>query len=60
MAEDIKKITCDPACGFEVQSHDEEEVLELAAQHVAIKHQDMNVNRVKLIAMMKTIPRPMN
>jgi predicted small metal-binding protein len=34
----IKRISCDPECGFAVQSHIEDEVVDVAAKHVKEKH----------------------
>lgn len=33
MAGELKKVECDPKCGFMVQSHDEKELIEMASQH---------------------------
>ena len=38
MAENLKKIECDPMCGFMVRSHDEKELIEIAKQHVEKVH----------------------
>lgn len=38
MAENLKKIECDPMCGFMVRSHDEMELIEIAKQHVEKVH----------------------
>jgi predicted small metal-binding protein len=38
MAEKLKKVECDPKCGFLVQSHDEKEVIEIATQHAKKAH----------------------
>jgi predicted small metal-binding protein len=40
MDKKLSKISCDPACGFEVQSHDEMEVIEFAVKHAKDKHGD--------------------
>lgn len=34
----MKSITCDPACGFMVRSHDEKEVTSMAQSHVKHAH----------------------
>jgi predicted small metal-binding protein len=34
----LVRLSCDPKCGFEVQSHEEGEVLEIAKNHAKIKH----------------------
>jgi predicted small metal-binding protein len=38
MAEKLKKVECDPKCGFLVQSHDEKEIVEIAIQHAKKSH----------------------
>jgi predicted small metal-binding protein len=38
MAQKLKKIECDPKCGFLVQSHDEKEVIEIAMQNAKKSH----------------------
>ncbi len=38
MSGTFKKISCEPPCGFEVKSHDEKEVIELARQHAKKAH----------------------
>lgn len=38
MAENLKKIECDPVCGFMVRSHDEKEMIEIAKQHLQKVH----------------------
>ncbi len=52
MAEKLKKIECDPTCGFMVRSHDEKEVIEIAKEH-AIKVHKMTVSENDLKAMLK-------
>ena len=54
MSNDLKKIECDPKCGFLVQSHDEEEVLDITKKHAKEKH-DMNATDQQLRGMMKTV-----
>jgi predicted small metal-binding protein len=34
----LKKLECDPKCGFAVQSHDEKEIVEIAVQHAKKLH----------------------
>ena len=34
----LKKVECDPKCGFMVQSHDEKELIEIAKQHAKKSH----------------------
>lgn len=38
MEEKLKRIACDPTCGFMVQSHDEMEVMDIARKHAKEKH----------------------
>ena len=53
--EKLKEISCDPACGFLVRSHDKEEVVSLAKQHVEQKHPGMKVTREKLSEMARNV-----
>ncbi len=52
VAEKLKKIECDPKCGFMVQSHDEKEVVDIAMQHAKKSHK-MNITEKELKGMMK-------
>ncbi len=38
MAAVLKKVSCDPMCGFMIQSHDETEILETVKRHVKNAH----------------------
>jgi predicted small metal-binding protein len=38
MAANLKKIECEPECGFMVRSHDENEIVNLALSHVSNIH----------------------
>ncbi|MEW6601623.1 MAG: DUF1059 domain-containing protein [Nitrospirota bacterium] len=38
MATALKKIECDPKCGFSIQSHDENEVIRIALEHAKKFH----------------------
>ena len=38
MDADLKKIECDPTCGFMVRSHDEKELVEIATRHAKNAH----------------------
>lgn len=53
--EKLKEISCAPECGFLVRSHDKEEVVTLAKQHVEQKHPGMKVTREKLNAMARNV-----
>lgn len=52
MAEMLKKIECDASCGFMVRSHDEHELIKVAAEHVK-KFHDMNMPEKDIKAMIK-------
>jgi len=52
VAEKLKKIECDPKCGFSVRSHDEKEVVEIALQHAKKAHK-MAITEKELRGMMK-------
>lgn len=53
--EQLTEISCAPECGFLVRSHDKEEVVSLAKQHVDQKHPGMKVTREKLNEMAKNV-----
>jgi predicted small metal-binding protein len=36
----LKKIECEPKCGFMVRSHDEKELVELAIKHAKKSHNE--------------------
>ena len=38
MTGDLKKIECEPSCGFMVRSHDEKELIDLTKQHAKKLH----------------------
>ncbi len=38
MKGNLKKIECDPACGFMVRSHNEKELIELVKRHAKKSH----------------------
>jgi predicted small metal-binding protein len=38
VADKLKKVECDPKCGFAIQSHDEKEVVDIALQHAKKAH----------------------
>lgn len=52
MAAKLKKIECDPKCGFIVQSHDEKEIVEIAMQHAKKAHK-MKITEKDAKGMMK-------
>lgn len=53
MDQSLKKIECDPKCGFSVQSHDDKEVIEIAKKHAKEKH-NMDATYAQLKGMMKS------
>jgi predicted small metal-binding protein len=40
MADDLKKVSCDPTCGFQVISHDEDELINIVKMHAKNIHKD--------------------
>lgn len=52
MAEKLKKLECDPKCGFSIQSHDEKEIVDIAIKHAKIAHK-MDVTEKEARGMMK-------
>ncbi len=52
MAGKLKKVECDPKCGFIIQSHDEKEVVEIATQHAKKLH-NKNITEKDVKGMMK-------
>lgn len=52
MAQELKKIECDPKCGFMVRSHDEKELLKIAIEHAKKSH-NMEVTEKEMKNMMK-------
>ncbi len=53
--EKLNEISCAPECGFLVRSHDKNEVVSLAQQHVEQKHPGMKMTREKLNEMAKSV-----
>ncbi len=52
MGEKLKKVECEPKCGFAVQSHDEKEIVAIALQHAKKSH-GMTITEKDVRAMMK-------
>jgi predicted small metal-binding protein len=52
MPKKLKKVECDPKCGFMIRSHDEKEVIEIAIQHAKKLH-DMTITEKDVKGMMK-------
>jgi predicted small metal-binding protein len=40
MTGNLKKVECDPKCGFMIRSHDEKEVINAAIQHAKKSHNE--------------------
>ncbi len=55
MAEKLKKIECDPKCGFIVQSHDEKEIIDIAMQHAKKFHPEMKITEKEVRDMMEDV-----
>jgi predicted small metal-binding protein len=53
MDQELKKISCDPMCGFSVQSHVEDEVVNMALLHVQNIHPDQNYSKEDVKSMIK-------
>ncbi len=53
MAGTLKKVECDPKCGFMVRSHDEKEIIEIAMQHAKKSHNMTTITEKDIKAMMK-------
>jgi len=51
----MKQIECDPSCGFTVKSHDEDEVVKMAMEHIRNKHPDMELSEEDAKGMVKTV-----
>jgi predicted small metal-binding protein len=52
VAEKLKKLECDPKCGFAIQSHDEKEIIDIAVKHAKKAHK-MDVTEKEARGMMK-------
>lgn len=52
VAEKLKKVECDPKCGFVIQSHDEKEIVDVTMQHSKKAH-NMNITEKDVRGMMK-------
>ena len=50
----LKRVTCDPVCGFAVQSHDEKELVHIVQQHAKQAHR-MNVTPRQIEAKMEPV-----
>ncbi len=55
MENKLMKITCDPMCGFAVQSHKESELIDMAMTHVKNNHPDNNYSKDDVKGMIKKV-----
>jgi len=53
--EKITKLSCNPTCGFSVQSHSRAEVMNLSKMHVKKAHPEMKMTDKDYESRMKTI-----
>lgn len=45
---ELKKVECDPACGFMIKDHDEKELIEMVKKHVKKAHgKDLTDKEIK-------------
>lgn len=54
MKQKLMRISCDPVCGFMIQSHNEKEVVDFGKSHVKNVHK-MKVSDSDVKAMMKSV-----
>jgi predicted small metal-binding protein len=50
----LKKASCDPECGFMVQSHDDQEIMSMMKSHAQDKHQ-MDMTDEDVVARMQDV-----
>ncbi|HTY36987.1 MAG TPA: DUF1059 domain-containing protein [Bacteroidota bacterium] len=53
-AGELKSFSCDPACGFKIQSHDEQELTEIVIAHAKKAH-NMEMTAKDVKAKIKTV-----
>ena len=53
MKTELKKLECDPSCGFMARSHDEKELIEIALEHAKKFHKEIKVTEKDVKAMIK-------
>lgn len=51
--EELKSVSCDPKCGFEIKSHDEKEIVSIVKNHAKNSHK-MSINDNDVRKMMKS------
>jgi len=49
----LKKLQCDPVCGFMIRSHDEKELIEIALEHAKKFHKEIKITEKDVKAMIK-------
>lgn len=49
----LKKLECDPVCGFMIKSHDEKEVIKVALEHAKKFHKGTKITEEDIKAMIK-------
>lgn len=54
LAKELKKLECDPACGFMVRSHDEKELYKIALEHAKNFHKEIKVTEKDIKSMIQT------
>jgi predicted small metal-binding protein len=54
MKEELMKVTCDPQCGFMVQSHDKKELIGIVKNHVKNMHKK-NITDEDVMKMAKKV-----
>ncbi len=52
MTGNLKKIECDPSCGFMIRSHDEKELIDLVSLHAKKSH-DISLSEKEIRDKMK-------
>ncbi len=50
---ELKKVSCDPVCGFSVQGHDDDEIIGIVTAHAKKSH-NMMVSASDVKKMMKS------
>jgi len=49
----LKKIECNPSCGFMARSHDETELIDIALEHAKNFHKELNITIKDIKGMIK-------
>ncbi len=53
MAKNLKKLECDPSCGFMARSHDENELIKIGLEHAKGFHKELKITEKDLKSMIK-------